>query len=219
MGTVLTVNVGEARPNPAKRAPLTGIDKRPTGEPVYVRAPGPKATGLGSGLVGDAVCDQRHHGGDDQAVYAYAREDLDWWQRELGRDLPGGLFGENLTTAGVDASGATIGEVWRVGPEVVLQVTGPRIPCSTFQATMGLHGWIQRFTREARPGAYLRVVTPGHVRAGDPIEVVDRPANGVDVAFSFRAFTLERHLLPTLLAADGIGDGLRAEAEALLVRA
>ena len=91
---------------------MTGIDKQPVPGPVRVAAPGPKGIG-GSGLAGDAVCHKRHHGGDDQAVYAVAREDLDDWERELGRTLPAGSFGENLTTQGVDVSGALIGERWR----------------------------------------------------------------------------------------------------------
>src|SRR5579875_2384642 len=97
----------------------SGIGKTPTTQAVRVRAPGPKGSG-GSGLVGDAVADLRHHGGDEQAVYAYAREDLDWWERELGRELPDGFFGENLTTRGVDVTGTLVGERWRIGDELLL---------------------------------------------------------------------------------------------------
>ena len=116
---------------------MTGIDKRPADGPVRVTAPGPKGTG-GSGLAGDAVCDLRHHGGDDQAVYAYAREDLDDWERELGRTLANGAFGENLTTAGLDVSAAR-GSASAGGsaPELVLEVTSGRIPCRTFQGRLG----------------------------------------------------------------------------------
>src|SRR5215831_5326174 len=109
---LVSVNVGAARNSAPSDMGVTGIDKRPVNGPVDVRDPGPKGGG-GSGLVGDAVCDVRHHGGHDQAVYAYAREDLDWWQSELGRELRGGVFGENLTTSGVDVSGALVGERWR----------------------------------------------------------------------------------------------------------
>jgi MOSC domain-containing protein YiiM len=97
-GRVLSVNVAVPERSTAKNVGITGINKRPVCRPVSVRAPGPKRTGLHSGVVGDQIFDVAHHGGDDQAVYAYAREDYDWWQQELGRDLPGGLFGENLTT-------------------------------------------------------------------------------------------------------------------------
>ncbi|MGW0133336.1 MOSC domain-containing protein [Streptomyces sp. NPDC003299] len=199
---LLSLNVGQARPVPYTDQPegLTGIDKRPVEGPVKVSAPGPKGVGA-SGLAGDAVCDTRHHGGDHQAVYAFAREDLDAWERELGRELASGTFGENLTTRGVDVAGALIGERWRIGPDVVLEVTSGRIPCRTFQGHLGERGWVRRFTHRGAPGAYLRVIEPGEIRAGDPIEVVHRPEHGVTVAVQFRAVTTERELLPRLLAA------------------
>jgi MOSC domain-containing protein YiiM len=199
---LLSVNLGRAKHVSYTDQPegLTGIDKRPADGPVRVAAPGPKGVG-GSGLAGDAVCDTRHHGGDDQAVYAMAREDLDDWERELGRTLPNGSFGENLTTAGLDVSGARIGERWRVGPEVVLEVTCGRIPCRTFQGHLGEKQWVRRFTRKGAPGAYLRVVAPGEIRAGDAVETVHRPDHEVTVALQFRALTTERELLPRLLAA------------------
>ncbi|WP_181796055.1 MOSC domain-containing protein [Streptomyces sp. WELS2] len=206
---LLSVNVGRARPVPYTSQPdgVTGIDKRPAEGPVEVAAPGPKGVGA-SGLAGDAVCDTRHHGGDDQAVYAYAREDLDAWERELGRPLANGCFGENLTTDGLDVSGALVGERWRIGPRVVLEVTAGRIPCATFQGHMGERGWVKRFTRMAATGAYLRVIEPGEIRSGDPVEIVYRPDHGVTAAMQFRAVTTERELLPRLLAA---GEALHSE--------
>jgi MOSC domain-containing protein YiiM len=208
MGILLSVNVGVPRDNPAKDVGRTGIDKRPVVGPVALRAPGPKTIGLGSGVVGDEVFDIAHHGGDDQAAYAYAREDLDTWGVELGRDLSNGVFGENLTTAGLDVNGARIGERWRIGADVVLEVRSPRIPCGTFAHWMGEDGWIKRFTNAAIPGAYLRIVEPGEVTAGDAITVVDRPDHEVTVALMFRALTREPELLPLLLAA---GDALEQE--------
>ncbi|MEV0979179.1 MOSC domain-containing protein [Streptomyces sp. NPDC049915] len=207
---LLSLNVGQARPVPYTDQPegLTGIDKRPVDGPVKVTAPGPKGVGA-SGLAGDAVCDTRHHGGDDQAVYAFAREDLDDWERELGRELANGTFGENLTTRGVDVCGALIGERWRIGPDVVLEVTSGRIPCRTFQEHLGEKGWVRRFTHRGAPGAYLRVIEPGEIRAGDAIEVVHRPQHDVTVAMQFRALTTERELLPRLIAA---GAALHPEA-------
>lgn len=201
--TVQSVNLGIATATDQSSARFTGIDKQPTEEPVWVCAPGPKGTG-GSGLAGDAVCDQRHHGGDDQAVYAYAREDLDHWQRELGRDLGNGCFGENLTTTGIDLSQAVVGETWRIGAELVLQVSDPRIPCRTFAGFLGERGWIRRFTETACPGTYLRVLQPGSVQAGDPIAVLDRPAHRVTVQVAFRAFTTRSELLPRLIGVDGL---------------
>lgn len=186
---------------------MTGIDKRPVDGPVRVTAPGLKGTG-GSGLAGDTVCHLRHHGGDDQAVYAVAREDLDDWERELGRTLPNGGFGENLTTLGLDVSGALIGERWRMGSGLVLEVTCGRIPCRTFQEHLGEKGWVRRFTHRGAPGAYLRVIEPGEIRSGDPVEIVHRPGHDVTVAVQFRASTTERTLLPRLLAA---GEALHPE--------
>jgi MOSC domain-containing protein YiiM len=206
MAKVDSVNLGRPKPNPHKEIGWTGIGKQPTDEPVEVRAPGSRITGLGSGLVGDFIGDRKHHGGDDQAVYAFQREDLDEWERRLGRELPNGFFGENLTTIGLDVNDARIGERWRVGEEVVLQVTAPRIPCSTFRGWMGKKGWAKIFTAAGRPGAYLRVIAPGAIRAGNSIEVIDRPDHDVTVSFMFRATTTERELLPRLLAAEAYLD-------------
>ena len=111
-----SVNLARGRPNPDKRsAAMTGIEKIPTSEPVLVRAPGRRNDGPGSGLVGDMVGDRLNHGGDKKAVYAYAREDLDYWETVLGRDIRGGMFGENLTTSGVDVNGALIGGLAGLG--------------------------------------------------------------------------------------------------------
>lgn len=212
MSHVLTVNLGVPEPSTAKSVGATGINKRPVDGAVEVRAPGPKHGGAGSGLVGDAILDVAHHGGDDQAVYAYAREDYAWWEAELGRPLRNGLFGENLTTSGVDVCGALVGERWRVGDELELQTTFGRIPCVTFQAKMDEPQWIKRFTRANRTGAYLRVVRPGRVRAGDPVTVVHRPAHSVTIAHAFRAWMLEPELLPSLLEVDDLAEEIKVSA-------
>jgi len=212
---LLSVNLAVPRPIASKGIGVTGIDKRPATGPVQLRAPGPKRTGLGSGLVGDQLFDVQHHGGDDQAVYAYAREDLDWWQAELGGlALPGGCFGENLTTLDLDVNGALVGERWQVGDTVVLQVTDPRIPCRTFADWMREQAavpgrWIKTFTQAARPGAYLRIVTPGRIRAGDPVTVVHRPDHDVTIEVLFRALTLEPDLLPRLLEPAEVPEDLK----------
>lgn len=212
---LLSVNLGRPHFADYTDAPAgTGIDKRPVTGPVRVAAPGPAGTG-GSALAGDSVCNLRHHGGNDQAVYAFAREDLDFWQKELGRDLADGGFGENLTTTGLDVNEALIGERWRIGTGPLLEVTSPRIPCRTFAGWLGERGWVRRFTRAATPGAYLRVIEPGEIRAGDPIEIVHRPGHGVTVSVVFRAETLEPELLPRILAA---GEALHPEARKVALR-
>lgn len=204
---ILSVNVGRPRPSPWKRAATTGIDKQPVAGPVLVTAPGPKGSGE-VGLAGDRVYDVRHHGGPDQAVYAYAREDLDWWSAQLGRaagsPLANGVFGENLTTEGIDVTGALVGERWRIGPDLVLEACCPRIPCRTFQGWLAEAGWIRRFTEAAKCGAYLRVIEPGRISAGDPVEIECRPGHDVTIEMFFRAVTTEADLLPRLLAADAL---------------
>lgn len=174
-----SVNVGTAAPNPARRGGgVTGFGKRPVGSAV-LRTPGPG----GSGLEGDVIGNPRFHGGDRQAVYAYAREELDAWEQLLGRDLPDGAFAENLTLRGVDVDAGRIGDTWAVGDVVVLEVTAPRTPCRTFSHRMGVKGWMRTFTAAGRPGAYLRVVRGGVVRAGDPVVVT--PSQGVPLAVVF----------------------------------
>jgi MOSC domain-containing protein YiiM len=200
---LLSINVGQPRLNPWKTIKLTGIDKRPVEGPVMVTPPRAKGMGM-VGLAGDRVYDVLNHGGPDQAVYAYAREDLDFWAAELGRPLPNGVFGENLTTEGADVNGALIGERWRIGTAVVLEVSCPRIPCGTFEGWLAEAGWIKRFTLAAMPGAYFRVIEPGEIQAGDEIEIVHRPEHDVTLALTFRALTVEPELLPRLLAADAL---------------
>lgn len=208
-----SVNIGRPVPNPYKDTRATGITKRPQPGLVQVRAPGPKSTGSGSGIVGDYIGDGKHHGGDEQALYAVAREDLDQWQDRLDRVLPNGFFGENLTTSGLDVNGARLGERWQIGDEVVVQVTSPRIPCATFRGQMGERGWLKRFTLEGKPGAYLSVITPGAIRGGDPIVIVHQPAHDVTVELSFRALMIQRDLLPGLLmAGDDLPEEMRAAA-------
>ena len=149
-----------------------------------------RAKGLGMvGLAGNRVYDVRNHGGPDQAVYAYAREDLDFWAAELARPLPNGVLGENLTTEGIDVNAALIGERWRIGPDVLLEVSCPRVPCGAFQGWLAQAGWIKRFTLAAIPGAYFRVIESGEIRAGDLIEITHRPEHDVTIAVCFRAVT------------------------------
>ncbi|GFG65095.1 MOSC domain-containing protein [Mycobacterium kubicae] len=212
---VLSVNLARFRenPDPRRKAKMTGIDKVPATGAVLVRPPGPMRGGLGSGLVGDSIGNQKLHGGDDQAVYAYAREDLDAWETQLGRTLTDGMFGENLTTSGIDVTNARIGERWRVGSDgVLLEVSAPRTPCRTFSAFLNLSQWIKTFTQAGKPGAYFRVLSPGTVQAGDPITVDYRPDHDVTIALVFRARMQEPELLPRLLVADALSAEMKGYA-------
>ena len=119
-GKVLSVNVGGVREfeyggRPARSA----IWKSPVAGRVAIR---------GVNLVGDDQADRQAHGGPDKVVYAYAAEDARWWEREIGRSLAHGEFGENLTTEGIEVNDALVGERWQIGT-VVLEVSEPRIPC------------------------------------------------------------------------------------------
>lgn len=206
---MLTVN--RTHVDPVGTGTKTGIDKRPVNGPVEVRAPGPMRGGLGSGIVDDVIGNRKLHGGDDQAVYAYAREDLDAWAASLGRELTNGMFGENLTTVGVDVTGAVIGERWRIGTGgLLLEVTSPRTPCKTFAKRLGIVGWIRTFAHRGTPGAYLRVLEPGSVSGGDAVDVVDVPDHGVTIGFVYRALMVDKDLLPDVLVADALPEDVKA---------
>ncbi len=189
-GLVTAVCVSGPRPIRLPRAGDTrsAIDKRPVTGRVGV---GPL------GLEGDVQVNQKFHGGEGQALYAYAQEDADWWAAELEKDLPAGRFGENLRTSGLDLTGAVLGERWRVG-SVLAEVTAPRTPCAKLQAHWGVPRLIKRFTQHGASGAYLRVLEVGDIGSGDAVEIVDRPDHGVTIGLAFRAFTTERALLADL---------------------
>jgi MOSC domain-containing protein YiiM len=157
------------------------------------------------GLTGDEHADVEHHGGLDQAIYAYAREDQDWWTEQAGREFRNGEFGENLTTAGIDVSGALIGEVWRLGSDVVVQVTAPRIPCRVFGAWTAEPRWVKRFAAAGRPGAYLRVLAEGEIGAGDSIEILRQPEPRVTISESMRAYYGDPDIMRVLLTVEGRG--------------
>jgi len=193
---VISVNVGRGKDADwAGRLGRTAIDKRPVHRQVEVSR---------LGLAGDEQADKPAHGGPEQAVYAYAREDLDWWVEQLGRELTNGRFGENITTAGLDVTGALIGEIWRLGTATV-QVTAPRIPCAVFAGWMDERHWVKRFAGARRPGAYLRVLRGGAVGAGDPVEVVSRPRERVTIAESMTAYYGDAELMSRLLRVEGRG--------------
>ncbi|MFF5211890.1 MOSC domain-containing protein [Streptosporangium sp. NPDC000396] len=191
---ILAVNVGRAVDAEwAGDLKRTAIDKSAVDGRVAVGE---------NGLAGDERADTKHHGSLDHAVYSYAREDYDWWQGELGRDLRNGQFGENLTTEGLDVNGAKIGERWRIGT-ALLEVTGPRVPCVVFRNWLDERGWVKRFTQVGRVGAYLQVIEQGELGRGDAVEIVSRPDDSVTVTESFRAYHGDKDLMRRLLAYPG----------------
>src|SRR6266567_2955786 len=176
-GLVASVNVGRPREIVVDgKIVRTSIWKDPVAGRIAVR---------GVNIAGDDQSDRRVHGGDRKAVYAYAREDLDWWGAQLGRRLGSGTFGENLTIEGLDVSGARVGERWRVGT-ALLEVTQPRLPCFKLEARMDRPGFIDEFIDGGRPGAYLRIVEEGELGAGDPVHVVSRPDDAPSMAAVMR---------------------------------
>ncbi|WP_411373967.1 MOSC domain-containing protein [Arthrobacter sp. MPF02] len=174
---------------------VTAIDKRAVEGPVKVHK---------LGLQGDIQANRVHHGGPDQALYAYSQADADFWASELGRDLPPGFFGENLRVAGLDATGAVIGERWKIGMDLEVEVTSPRTPCATFQRRMGESQFVKRFTAEGRVGAYLRVIKVGTIRAGDHIHKLYVPRHGVTVGRWFNEPDVES--MEALKDADADGE-------------
>ena len=179
---------------------MSAIVKEPVEGPVRVE---------GVNLAGDDQADRRVHGGPDKAVYAYAREDIDWWQDVRGDDLPDGVFGENLTTEGIDVSGAIIGERWQVG-STVLEVCQPRLPCSKLGLRFGDLRMVKAFAQASRPGAYLRIISEGELQAGDAIEVIERPQHGVTLAMSADAALKDPSLAAKVLTAPQLSRGAAA---------
>ncbi|MGH3755422.1 MAG: MOSC domain-containing protein [Pseudonocardiaceae bacterium] len=206
-GRVVSVNVGTVRPvNWRDRIVHTAIVKYPVDGRVVVR---------GVNLVGDDQADRQVHGGPDKAVYAYAREDLDWWADELDRPLPLGVFGENLTVTGTAVTGAVIGECWRIGT-VELEVCGPRVPCYKLGIRLGDDGYPRRFAAAGRPGAYLRIMVDGSVGAGDEVVVAHRPDHGVTVGAVAHAFHSDHARAAEILAAPELAETWRTWAHKLL---
>lgn len=188
MAHLVSVNVGRTVDVPWGKLKKSAIDKRPVTGPVHVHT---------MGVGDDEVADQVNHAGPDQAVYAYAAEDLDVWIEELGRPLVPGQFGENLTTRGLDLTHAHAGDRWRIGG-ALLEIAGVRIPCSVFQGFVDERQWVKRFTLAARPGPYFRVLEEGTIEAGDTIEVVEQRDHEITMEFLFRALTTQRDLVPRL---------------------
>lgn len=155
------------------------------------------------GLVGDTISNQKHHGGPDQAVYCYSAQDYDWWMEQLGESIPYGMFGENLTFSGFGPEEVRIGDRYQVG-EVLLEVTAPRIPCSTFAAKMDDKAWVKKFRQARRPGIYTRVLQAGEVKQGDAIQKVHSASGNISLIELFDLWykdKLSKEYLERILAA------------------
>ena len=185
------VSGADLLPLPDNRPNRSGIDKRPVAGRVVVHE---------LGLDGDVQVNKKHHGGEGQAVYAYAQEDADFWIAELGRELPPGRFGENLRTSGVDLRNAVLGERWRVGT-ALFEVTAWRTPCANFARFWGIPDLVRRFAAHGATGAYLRVLETGDVGTGDAVEIVSRPDHGITVETGFRIVMTQKARLPELAPA------------------
>lgn len=174
---VVSVNLGRAEEiSHGNRSMVTGINKKGTDERVWIGE---------LGLKDDAICDGEHHGGVDQAVYAYSAEDYDWWSQQLGRPIRHGTFGENLTISGLPDD-MNAGERLLIG-DVVLEATSPRIPCSTLATQMQDNNFGLQFRRAEKPGFYFRVLNEGDVGVGDSVTFVENPDSSVSMLELFRA--------------------------------
>lgn len=200
---ILSVNLGRPRPIQTARSSFeTGIYKTPVAEPVRVTA---------LGLQGDAVLDGKHHGGVDQAVYIYGQSDYNWWMAELGREMPPGTFGENLTIDGLESAAFSIGDRLHAA-EVILEITAPRIPCATLAARMGDPQFVKRFRRAERPGLYCRVLREGIVQAGESVRLEPYAGETITVLEMFCGFydrdwdeaRLRRHLAAPIAVRDRV---------------
>lgn len=198
---IIAVNVGTPREVDLDgRVITTSIWKRPVAGRVPVR---------GVNVAGDDQADRTVHGGPDKAVYAYAAEDSAWWAEQRGEDLGDAPFGENLTTAGVDVSGARIGEQWAIGT-ALFEVRQSRMPCFKLGLRIGDPRFVRTFAKADRPGAYLGILRGGDVGAGDAVEIVHRPEHEVTVALMHRALLQDHDLLPRLLDAPTLMPEWRA---------
>lgn len=206
-GKLLSVNVGRSRAFDFNGKPArSAIWKAPVEGRVEVR---------GINLEGDEQADRDAHGGFDKAVYAYAIEDIRWWENELGRELGPAAFGENLTIEGVEANGAVVGERWEIG-SVELEVSEPRVPCWRLGVRMGDKLFPRRFTEAMRPGPYLRILREGALGVGDEVCVTERPEHGLTVEDVFRIYTRDRDDAARLLEVPQMSDPWRQWARKVL---
>jgi len=176
---LLSINIGEERQQQRKDyVETTGIYKLPVDRPVEIKS---------LGIEGDSICDKKHHGGPDQALYLYGGADYAWWEQELGQELAPGTFGDNLTISDLESGQFNVGDTLHIG-EVTLQVTSPRIPCGTFATRMGDPQWVKKFRAAERPGLYVRVIQEGIIKAGDPVTVEKFTGETISIVEMYREY-------------------------------
>jgi MOSC domain-containing protein YiiM len=174
---LMSVNIGTARTQPnGDKLETTGIYKLPTLEPARITA---------LGVESDFVCDQKYHGGPDQAVYIYGAPDYAWWSRELRQELEAGTFGENLTISGLESAQCSIGDRLHIGA-VILEVAAPRMPCSTLAARMRDPMFVRKYRRAERPGLYCRVVQEGTLQVSEGVGLESYAGDRVTALEVFR---------------------------------
>ena len=178
--TLISLNIGKAEKLPDGKPTKTGINKRPTEDICAI---------VDLGIDGDAICNLKHHGGLDQAIYFYARADYQWWQTELGIDCPPGLFGENFTVDGPESHTVCIGDRFIIG-DVVLETTSPRIPCNTLNRRMDDSKFGPLFKKAERPGWYCRVLATGQVKVGASITHVPFKGERISMAQAMQDYYL-----------------------------
>ena len=183
----------------------TGIDKRLAVGPVRFS---------NDEVFGDVVVDRNHHGGYHQAAYAYAREDADWWEKEIGQTIANGRFGENLTTTGIDVNQSLIGERWKIGT-TILEVSQPRIPCRVFAGFWQRPTLIKDFMSAGKPGTYLRIIQEGEISAGDSIEIISKPDHAITIADLYAAKNGERSKVEEIAAVKELSSAYQEWAQSL----
>ena len=201
---LVSVNVGLPREVKWKgRVVTTGIFKEPVAGDVRVRT---------LNLDGDRQADLSVHGGPDKAVYLYPSEHYDYWHGELpGVELPWGMFGENLTSAGLSEEEVHIGDRFRVGSSE-MEVSQPRMPCYKLAVKFGRDDILKRFLASGRTGFYLRVLAEGQLATGAVIAPIKRASASVPVAEIARLYrdgTDNADVLRRVAAIEALAEGWR----------
>lgn len=180
---IVSINVGKPVAVEHKgRNFMTGIYKQPAKEPIFLSS---------LNLDGDAQADLVHHGGRDKAVCVYCYDHYAHWEKELGRPLACGAFGENLTVRGLREEVVCIGDVFQLG-EAVVQVSQPRQPCFKLAIKYDLPDLPVRLQNTGFTGFYFRVLKEGWVSKDHPLQLLEPHPMRVTVAWANRIMHHEK---------------------------